>query len=160
MNQINVTFFILICTVVQAQVPSENSEGKLSKVDKIWLAAYDDTTKALAQLFILKRKAFNSKQKINYLVAGISTATLVAGGLILKQDLNEPNATYEAENYAGLIFMLVGSSGIIYSVSASIVNFLQLNPYTLKKFERVLALHQEGKPIPPFYQKRLTKFLR
>lgn len=160
MKQITIVLFALIYSLAIAQTPQQNSELKLSKIDKIWLAAYDDTTKALAQLFIVKRNSFNREQKINYLVAGISAVTLVAGGVMLEQDLNEPNATYQEENYVGFIFMFVGSSGIIYSSVASLINFLQLNPYTLKKYERVLALYKEGQPIPPFYQKRLSKFLR
>lgn len=160
MKQITIVLFALIYSLAIAQTPQQNPELKLSKIDKIWLAAYDDTTKALAQLFIAKRNSFNREQKINYLVAGISAATLVAGGLMLKEDLSEPNATYNPVSYTGFIFMFVGSSGIIYSSVASLINFLQLNPYTLKKYERVLARYKEGQPIPPFYQKRLSKFLQ
>jgi hypothetical protein len=139
---------------------SINLKQKLSKTDKISFAAYDDTTQALAQLFIAKRHTFNQKQEINYWIVGVSAATFVAGGILLQQDLNEPNATYNPTNYAGLVLMFVSSGGMIYSTASSLLNFLRLNPYTLRKYERLLVLYQKGEPIPRFYQKRLVKFLR
>lgn len=158
-----VLIFLFACGFGFSQLllaQSSNPQPELSKTDKIFIAAYDDTTSALAELFVAKRYAHNNKQKVNYWIAGVSAATFVAGGLMLQNDLNDPYATYNPKNYAGLILMFVSSGGFIYSTISSLFNFLRFNPYTLRKYEQLLALYREGKPIPRFYQKKLIKFLR
>jgi hypothetical protein len=133
---------------------------RLKKSEKMWFTAYDDTTKAIALLFIQKRNRFAHHQQKWYIAFGVSGVAMVAGGLIMESDLNSsPNASYEPTNYGGLILMLTGATTMLVSGVALTGSWIALNPYTLKKFNRLLQLYKEGKPLPNFYAKRIQFFL-
>lgn len=139
-----------------ADAQEEKPEVKLTKTEKIWISAYDDTTKALAWLFIKKRNIYTKNQKTMYFVLGASTATIIGGGLWLENDLNSsPTASYDQTNYAGLLLMLAGTAGVLGSSVSLGASYIGLNPYTLKKYNRLIDLHKANKTLPQFYLKRM-----
>ncbi|MBX2946267.1 MAG: hypothetical protein KF725_10570 [Cyclobacteriaceae bacterium] len=161
MNTKIILFSALICIMANTACAQEGLPVvKLTKGERMWLAAYDDTTKALAWLFINKRNVHTKNQKPLYLVLGASTAAMIGGGLMLERDLNSsPTATYDQANYAGLTLMFVGTAGVLASGTALGISYIALNPYTVKKYDRLLALHKANKPLPEFYVKRMTPYL-
>jgi len=134
---------------------TDNPELKLSKSDRMWLAAYDDTTKALALLFIARRNKANKQNEINYIVAGVSSAVLLTGVLLSERN---PNQTPDGVSM-DFLFPLLGSVGLLSAGIGFIGNAVELHPYTIKKYHRLLEQHTDSKPLPPFYQKRITKYL-
>jgi hypothetical protein len=125
---------------------SGNTEIKLSKSDKIWIAAYDDTTRALALLFIAKRNAFNRAQTINYISGSVAAAMLATTATIMSGN--------------DFILISIGASVLITSAASALVNFLFFSPYTIKKYEHLLAHYRQHHTIPPPYQKKLIRYLR
>lgn len=152
-----VLFTMLACTLVNvAAAQVEKPEMNLTKTEKIWVAAYDDTTKALAWLFIKKRNNYTKNQKTMYFVLGASTAAMIGGGLWLENDLNSsPTASFNQTNYAGLLLMLAGTAGVLGSSVSLASSYIGLNPYTLKKYNRLIDLQKANKTLPEFYLKRM-----
>ncbi len=145
---------IILVTAGFAQ--SEKPKVKLTKSEKIWMTAYDDTTRALARLFIKKRDAQQKKQKTMYIALGVSSVALIGGGLLLTSDLNSSTSSYSPTNYTGLGLMLAGSAGVIISSTSLGISFISLNPYTQKKYNKLIDMHKEKKPLPEFYLKRMV----
>jgi hypothetical protein len=137
---------MLLFPAAQLCAQSGNTEIKLSKSDKIWIAAYDDTTRALALLFIAKRNAFNRAQTINYISGSVAAAMLATTATIMSGN--------------DFILISIGASVLITSAASALVNFLFFSPYTIKKYERLLAHYRQHHTIPPFYQKKLIRYLR
>jgi hypothetical protein len=137
---------MLLFPAAQLCAQSGNTEIKLSKSDKIWIAAYDDTTRALALLFIAKRNAFNRAQTINYISGSVAAAMLVTTATIMSGN--------------DFILISIGASVLITSAASALVNFLFFSPYTIKKYEHLLAHYRQHHTIPPFYQKKLIRYLR
>lgn len=139
------------CQTASAQSDSVKSEVRLSKNDRIRLAAFDDTTKVLANLFIAERIKISKNNKTCLLVAGASVGAYFLGGLMLQKGLNRPAGAYNIINYTGLYVMLVGAVGVASSVGALGINAISLSPYTVRKYNRLIAMHKSGKPLPEFY---------
>lgn len=137
---------MLLFPAAQLCAQSGNTEIKLSKSDKIWIAAYDDTTRALALLFIAKRNAFNRAQTINYISGSVAAAMLVTTATIMSGN--------------DFILISIGASVLITSAASALLNFLFFSPYTIKKYEHLLAHYRQHHTIPPFYQKKLIRYLR
>jgi hypothetical protein len=159
MRMIQTKFLFIISLHITSSAFAQHNDNpnlNLSKSDRIWLAAYDDTTKALAFLFIEKRNKINKEKNSIYIVAGVSAAVLVTGVLLSARSSTQ---TPDGENMDFLI-PLVGSIGLISSGIGVIGNSLALHPYTLKKYERLLEQYSDIKSLPPFYQKRIAKYLR
>jgi hypothetical protein len=139
-----------------AQAPATEGTKRLSKEEKILAAVYDDSTRALANLFVSKRSGLTKDRKTGLVIAGASAATFLAGGLLLSNDLNGTEGdNYNPANYAGLGLMLVGAGGVLASGTYAGVKSIQLNPYTYRKYQKVLRLYQDGKPIPAFYRNQM-----
>lgn len=152
---------ILVGARVFAQTDTTLSKVKFTKTERIWFAAYDDTTKALATLFVSKRNQINRDQKTILIVCGVSAIALGVGALMLERDLNSsPTAYYNAANYLGLLLALGGALGVFSTAPAAGVGFIRLNPYTVKKYEKLIAMHKSGKPLPEFYVSKITTLLR
>jgi len=135
-------------------------ERRNGKIEKIRMAAYDDTTQALARLFVEKRTNHTRNQKTMYIVLGTSTAVMVGGGLLLASDLKSSStASYDPTNYAGLGLMLAGTTGILISSTSLGISYFSLNPYTLKKYYRLIDMHKANKPLPKFYLKRMAPYI-
>lgn len=157
MNTRIIFFTVLACALAHvADAQEDKPVVKLTKTEKIWGAAYDDTTKALASLFIKKRNIHTKSQKTMYVVLGASTAAMIGGGLMLESDLNSsPTASYDQANYAGFILMLAGTTGVLASSVTLASSYIGLNPYTLKKYDRLIDLHKANNTLPEFYLKRM-----
>ncbi len=155
-------FLLLICSSAYAQGPSiRSSKSKLSKNDRIWQAAYDDTTRALAYLFIYMRAEIMGKHKADLPVGGVSAVALTAGVLLMTHDSDVTGAAASYDNadgadLLGIILFMGGSAGVLYSGIGQLINALELSPYTLKRYYKVLDLYNRGKPVPEFYRKRLA----
>lgn len=133
------------------------SDVKLSKHDRIWLAADDDTTKALALLFIKKRNDLD-KTLIKSSVVGItSLAAFAFGALMLENNSHSPGI---ADGHAfGVIFVFGGATGVLCSGVTLILTALLKRAYTLKKYESLLAAYRAGMSLPRFYKKRIQRYL-
>ena len=152
----------LLCvnqTITLGQSDSLKRGVKLSKIDQIWLAAYDDTTKALAELFTVKRTQMRKYRKTSFVVVGVSAATFAAGGLLL-QRLNDPAGTYNVVNYLGIPALILGVAGIFTSGVSLGIYSLWINPYTIKKYKKLIEMHKSGKPLPEFYFNKIIPYLK
>jgi hypothetical protein len=156
MKRIKTTMLLIILYSVTTLAQEASPEIKLSKSEQLWIAAYDDTTKALAFLFIEKRNKINKGKNSNYIVAGVSAAVLVAGALLSERSSTQ---TPDEENM-DFLFPLLGAIGLVSSGIGIIGNSLALHPYTLKKYEHLLEQYRDTQSLPPFYQKRLVNYLR
>lgn len=146
-----VWLFVGHATYAQGSEPK-----KLTKNEKIWQEAYDDTTRALATLFIEKRSRIVRSQKKMFIVLGASAVAFGAGGYMLERELNSSSAaSYDITNYAGLIFMVSGAAGVIGSGVMLGVTSIRLNPYTLRKYRNLVKIHRAGKVLPEFYSAQL-----
>jgi hypothetical protein len=162
MKNVVALLIILTCTLTDmANAQVKKPEAKLSKIEKIQMAAFDDTTRALTHLFVEKKRIRHIRnQKTMYIVLGGSTAVMVGGGLLLASDLNSSStASYDPTNYAGLGLMLAGTTGVLISSASLGISYLSLNPYTLKKYYRLIDMHKANKPLPIFYLKRMAPYL-
>lgn len=149
--------FVLTYTIAFAQ--SDLDQTKLTKNDRILLTVYDDTTRAIAALFITKRNNIKKGLKTTAIVGGVSASLFLIGGLVFEQNINTPTGTYNTSNYAGLVIMFFGAAGVIGSAAALPVQFLRLNPYTMKKHDKLLKIYRSGRPLPEFYKKKLSTYL-
>lgn len=162
MNIKTIFFTVLTCTLISvAYAQYEKPNIKLTKNEKIWIAAYDDTTKALASLFLSKRNQIRKEQETGYYVLGASVIVLGTGIILSSRDTNSGTggATEEDMNMS-FVPLLLGFSGVMWSGITLGGNAVLLHPYTVKKYDKLLDLHAAGQPLPRFYTKRLTPFLR
>jgi hypothetical protein len=127
------------------------SKSKLSKEEKFLHLVYNDTTQALANLFILKRHHYRSKDKTALIGMGISTGVFLLGGAMLASESDS-----EIVTGAGLLPLFAGAAGGVVFISYFGLVQLAKSPYSFKKFVKVVALLKEGKPLPEFYAQRLV----
>lgn len=133
---------------------------RLTKADRIRLAAYDDTTRALAALFTAKRKVFGRQMRGCAVAGGVSVLMFVAGGLMLQDDMNNgPGGGMNPANYIGMSMAALGFAGAAAAAVMTGVTALQKNPYTVRKYEKLIALHKAGKPLPEYYAMRIRAYL-
>lgn len=151
----------IILLIFNSEISAQPKAGRenISKNDKIYSMAYDDTTRALAALFISKRIKIHHDQKTSIILLSASGAAFLVGGLMLSDDLSSSGTT-SAANYAGYGIMLVGAFGIIVSATTTGINQLRLNPYTLRKYERVMKMYKNNEPIPEFYSKKVNLIMQ
>jgi len=132
---------------------------KPTKHDKMLTVVFNDTTLALANLFIDKRTSIkNSQKKSNWIFIG-SAAAFLAGGAMASEDLNSSAGSYNAASYVGIGVMFVGVFGMAGSATFSGVQQLRLNPYTYKKFNRLIEMQKQGTRLPVFYEDKLRLYL-
>jgi hypothetical protein len=157
MNKL-IFIFMMLPFIGMAQ-PAENN-FRLTKNEQIFLAAYDDTTKALAYLFMEKRRPLEKERKTSAIVFGLSAAALVTGAVMLENDLNNsPAGAYDGANYLGMILALGGTMGSVYGLVGYGVASISMNPYTVKKYHRLLDYYQSNQTLPEFYLKRIGHHL-
>jgi hypothetical protein len=139
--------------------PTENNV-RLTKNERLFMAAYDDTTRALAYLFMEKRIPLEKTRKTYTIVLGVSAAALATGALMLENDLNNsPAATYDQANYLGLVLALGGTMGVVLGLGGYGGASLGMNPYTVKKYHRLLDYYQTNQTLPEFYLKGIGHHL-
>lgn len=162
MNTRIIFFSILACTMASvAFAQDEEPNIRLTKNEKIWIAAYDDTTKALATLFLNKRHQIRKEQETGYFVLGASVAVLGAGLMLSSRNSPSGSGSVPEEDMdMSFVPLLLGFSGVMWSGITLGGNALLLHPYSVKKYHKLVDLHAAGQPLPRFYTKRLTPFLR
>ncbi|MBX2945948.1 MAG: hypothetical protein KF725_08945 [Cyclobacteriaceae bacterium] len=131
----------------------ETTELKFTKHEKIWVAAYDDTTTALAALFTSKRYPYEKRKKNYFMLLGVSSVAIGIGTILT---LNDPSMNDDT----GFILIVAGTSGLILTGFYLLIENTMLYPYTVKKYKKLLSGYEAGEPIPSFYLKRLTPFLK
>lgn len=157
MKIFQVVFILIISLPLIAQ---DQIKQKLTKNDRILQAAYDDSTRALAQLFLVKRKSCREMLKVSNTTSGIGIVVAAGGIVILENDMNQgPGGPFNPVNYRGFGLMAMGvtvalSSGIVTGVA-----LVKKNPYTVKKYRILVDWHKAGKPWPDFYMKRVAPYL-
>ncbi|MCK6618283.1 MAG: hypothetical protein L6Q51_11635 [Cyclobacteriaceae bacterium] len=142
---------------------------RLKKYERIYLAAYDDTTRALAALFLAKRhqiiglhssseieRYIGLNMKTNWIVFGVSSAVLVTG--LVMAGNNAPPPEGHEEDYSFLI-PLLGAMGMISSGINLGAQYIMLTPYTVKKYFRLLAKYRADGQLPAYYAKRIKKYM-
>ncbi len=143
--------FLISISILLITTPTFSQQrNKLTKNEKILELAYNDTTRVLAFLFTQKRDA--TKSQTNRALKGIAISSGVAlvGSAIM---LSNPDSGVIVAS--GLTPVLLGTGGVIFFSGVWIVSKLRKNPYTLKKFKKLIALSKEGKSIPAFYKQRI-----
>jgi hypothetical protein len=146
-----ISFFI--SSFAYGQEPDVNV--KLTKTEKIWVAAYDDTTKALASLFLSKRNQYSKEKETGYVVLGASVAVLGTGLLLSSRNTDTSGSAVDQDMDMSFVPLLLGFSGIMYSGITLGGHALTMHPYTLKKYNRLIDLHKANQPLPEFYLKRM-----
>lgn len=152
--------FVLTYTIAFAQADLDQPQTKLTKNDRILLTVYDDTTRAIAALFITKRNNIKKGLKTTAIVGGVSASLFLIGGLVFEQNINTPAGSYNPSNYAGLGIMFFGAAGVLASAASLPVQFLLLNPYTMKKHHKLMKIYRSGRPLPEFYKRNLSAYLK
>lgn len=143
-----------LCAQQQKRIP------KLTKHERIWVAAYDDTTKALASLFLSKRNQYRKEQETGYYVLGASVVVLGTGLMLSSRDTNTGASSPEDQDMdMSFLPMLLGFSGMICSGLTLGGHAVTMHPYTVKKYNRLLTQYKAGEPIPKFYTKRMARYL-
>lgn len=79
---------LLLWITVTLYAQQDKTIPKLTTHEKIWIAAYDDTTKALASLFLSKRNQIRKEQETGYYVLGASVVVLGTGIILSSRDTN------------------------------------------------------------------------
>jgi len=159
---------ILLSAAGNAQEDREKSV-RLKKHERIYLAAYDDTTRALATLFLVKRHritgpaAPNEAQRYllgfdmtaTWIVFGVSTAVLTTGLIMVENSSTDSN-----EESFGFLIPLVGGAVMIGSGLTLGIQYLLLTPYSVRKYFKLLEAYKENGKLPRYYEKRLAKYLQ
>lgn len=147
---------LIVFAVCVAITPAfSQKRAKLSKDERILQMAYNDTTKALAALFIEMRTVTRLQSNRALIGAGISSGVVLVGSAIM---LSNPDSGVIIAS--GLIPVFVGIGGVFWFSGAWVISKLRKNPYTIRKFERLIALSMEGKAMPPYYSYRVQRYLR
>jgi hypothetical protein len=140
-------FFFLILTAADAQ--RSRREMKRTKSERIWEVVTDDTTRALAALFTSKRREISGLQIDMLFLGGVGLLVYSGGyGMLLA------SRDWRAASF-GLLVMVVGAASFITGVALYISYALEKNPYTIRKYERLIEMHKRGRPLPEFYTLRL-----
>lgn len=150
-----ILFFIALPVIAQDEI-----KPRLRKNERILLAAYDDTTRALARLFIDKREACRRRLYTTGVIGGVAAFTAASAELILENySAQGPGGQVDPEYSLVLGIMVVG---VVCIISSGIVTGLTLilkNPYTIKKYLILIDWYRAGRPWPDFYQKRVVPYL-
>lgn len=147
---------LIVFAVCVAITPAfSQKRAKLSKDERILQMAYNDTTKALAALFIEMRNVTRLQSNRALIGAGISSGVVLVGAAIM---LSNPDSGVIIAS--GLIPVFVGIGGVFWFSGAWLISKLVKNPYTLRKFEKLIDISIEGKAIPSYYLVRVKKYLR
>ncbi|QOI97541.1 MAG: hypothetical protein HRU69_08575 [Flammeovirgaceae bacterium] len=162
-----ITLLLLPLSSVFSQTDSSGTI-RLKKYERIYLAAYDDTTRALATLFLAKRQQIigphttseieryiGLNMKTNWIVFGVSSVVLVTG---LVMAGNAPPS--EGQEDISFLIPLLGAMGMIASGINLGAQYILLTPYTVKKYFRLVEKYQAEGQLPPYYAKRIRKYLR
>jgi len=144
---------ILFLAVVQVSyAQSDNLRNQRQSFDEIlWSKTYDDTTRALARVFIIKNNELKPKLNRYATIAGVSVGVVVVGGLL-----------YGASGMAGPVGLVFVVGGLIYTTIYGIASGIQLHrlhPYTKRKFDKLLKQYKDGDSLPSSYQQELVKYL-
>jgi hypothetical protein len=165
------TIFALLLLPLSFSFSQTVSSGtvRLKKHERIYLAAYDDTTRALATLFLTKRHwitgshtssdpefYFGLDMGKNWLLFGVSSAIFVTGLVLASNDAPAPE---ESDDVSYLIPM-IGAMGMMVSGITLGVQYIMLTPYTVKKYFRLLEKYRAEGQLPPYYARRIRKYLR
>jgi hypothetical protein len=146
--------FLISISILLATTPSFSQQrNKLTKNEKILELAYNDTTRALAFLFTHMREVTNDQSTRALKGIVISSGVALVGGAIMAS--NPDSGVIVA---SGLTPLLIGTGGILVFSSTWLISKLRKNPYTVKKFEKLITLCKEGKTIPVFYLQRMEKY--
>ena len=170
---IRTRFFLAIALIVSLSSGNAQDSSfhtvRLKKNERIYLAAYDDTTRALATLFLVKRHkiigppsptdferyttGFNMEAM--WIAFGVSSAVLAAGIFMVNQhtDSNQEDGLIAVIPLIGGMCML--STGITLAVQ-----YILLTPYTVRKYFKLLDTYTSGGQLPRSYTKRMAKYLR
>lgn len=143
---------------VWAFAPADSLEkrARTSKAERIRQAVFNDTTEALANLFLAKRSMVRKTNRV-VLIAGAASAAIFLTGGLLAQEAGTP---YSPDFIVGFPMVFTGAVGILTSGVVAGVNNLRLNPYTLRKYEKLVAMQRSGIPLPEFYARRVSPYLR
>lgn len=161
---------ILIASLSHSNAQDNSSNTvRLKKHERIYLAAYDDTTRALATLFLVKRHkiigppspteleryvvGFNLKA--TWITFGISSAVLAAGLFMINQ-----NTDSAQEGDMSFIIPMAGAMIMISSGITLTVQYILLTPYTVRKYFKLIDIYATGGKLPRNYTKRMAKYLR
>jgi len=146
-------FAFIICWEADAQ---RFKRSRYAKTEQIRLLAFNDTTRALADLFTQKRMNISSRQRELAMVVAVSgVSTLVGHGLLFW--VPDPGIT------AILSGIVLSVGGIVVTVGAGaimLIAVLEKNPYTLRKYQRLVNMQKRGQPLPEFYAIRIAKYMR
>jgi hypothetical protein len=140
---------------IELLAQEKTEQAKLSKHEKMQMAAYDDTTQMLAGLFIEKRNSIKRTQNTCIWIFAGSAGTFVLGGAMLAEDLNSPAGVYNPASYTGLGVMFIGVLGMTGSAATIGIQQIRRNPYTIRKFNRLIEMRKNGHPLPDFYREKM-----
>lgn len=146
---------VFVSLIISNSISAQTQAPKLAKNDKIMQLAYNDTTKALALLFIERRTSAKANSNDALVGAAISTGVVIVGGAIMLSNTDSPEIIV-----SGLVPVFVGIGGVIYFAGAYGISKIKKNAYTLRKFERLVKMSKEGKPIPVYYLERAQNYFR
>lgn len=106
-----VTGLLVMHTVVRAQPLTDTIVLRAS--DRILQAAYDDTTRALAFLFLVKRQDIRKNRHLSYIALGSSAVLFSVAHFINERSENQP-AWVKEGNSMGVTMMVVAGIGALY----------------------------------------------
>ena len=131
------------------QQPDSAIRKKNSKEALIQQLAFDDSTRALAHLFIQKRMQLKKNLRLSYIVLAASGAIYVGGTLLFLEAAAEPLTGFV------LIPLSIGASGILLGTGMVIINHIRFSRYSRKKYEKIIDNYKTGKPLPGFYKEKI-----
>ncbi|MBL7857142.1 MAG: hypothetical protein JNM57_05580 [Cyclobacteriaceae bacterium] len=133
---------------LKAQSVNDTSE-KISKEVRIQQLAFDDSTRALAHVFVTKRTQLKKNLRLSYIVLVASGTLYVGGTLLFLEVAPEPLTGFV------IVPLFIGASGIILGTGMVVINHIRFARYSLKKFEKIIADYKAGKPLPDFYTRKI-----
>lgn len=152
-----VTGLLVMHTVVRAQPLTDTIVLRAS--DRILQAAYDDTTRALAFLFLVKRQDIRKNRHLSYVALGSSVVLFSAAHLVNEQMELQPDWEKEGRSMA-VTMMVVAGIGALYGGVLNLAwTEIRASSYREKKFYQLIELHRGGEPLPRFYARRIAPFI-
>lgn len=157
LRKLVIGLFFASVVVVIAQPPSDTIVLRAS--DRMLQAAYDDTTRALAFLFIVKRQDIRKNRHLSYVTLGTS-ALLFSGAHLINEQM-EDQPVWEKEGRSMLIIlMIVAGTGALYGGLLNLAwTEIRASSYREKKFYQLVEMHRVGEPLPRFYARRIVPFI-
>jgi hypothetical protein len=152
-----VTGLLVMHTVVRAQPLTDTIVLRAS--DRILQAAYDDTTRALAFLFLVKRQDIRKNRHLSYIALGSSAVLFSVAHFINERSENQP-AWVKEGNSMGVTMMVVAGIGALYGGVLNLAwTEIRASSYREKKFYELVEMHRAGEPLPRFYARRIAPFI-